>query len=300
MTNSKIIIVEDNSLNAVTIDNIVEKVDSLLKENDIHKYSSVEIDLQKVEFLDPYGLVCLYLAGRRLKDNFKQVALILPNNERFQSYLCTMNFPDFAREFMQLKNADYITDKVQRVDSEVLLELTKIKAKNKNTQHDITTIINQILEKVSAILQNELNFKKKEINNFSTIISELCYNIKDHSEDEGFVAVQRYMRKSDSKRFVVVGVGDLGVGIKNSLGKRFDVSAWTDLDAIIAAIKKDYSTFPDRGLGLYMVSKIIKDYRGALHIRSGNSRLYLRYNPRGVQTCFFPGTQVSISLSEID
>ena len=156
------------------------------------------------------------------------------------------------------------------------------------------------MERVGAILQNELNFKKKEINNFSTIISELCYNIKDHSEDKGFVAVQRYTGKVDGKKYVVVGVGDLGIGIKNSLGKRFEVSAWSHLDAIIAAIKKEYSAFPDRGLGLYMVSKIIKDYRGALHIRSGNSRLYLRYNPRGVQACFFPGTQISISLSEIE
>lgn len=300
MVNSKVMTVESNSLNAVAMDNLFEKVDGLVKEDNIHEYPCVEIDLQKVEFLDPYGLVCLCLLGRHLKNMFKDVFLILPDNQYLQSYLSTMNFAHFAQQSMKLKNANYIMNISRKPSSEVLLELTRIETKDKGHQRDIKNIINEIVERVRTILQNELNFKEKEISNFSTIISELCYNIKDHSEDEGFVTAQRYTRSSDGKKYVIIGVGDLGIGIKNSLGKRFNVSGWSHLDAIIKAIKKEYSTFPNRGLGLYMVSKIIKDYRGALHIRSGDSRLYLRFTPSGVRTCLFPGTQISISLSEIE
>ncbi len=298
MVCSKTLVVEDTHLNAVTTDNLFEKIGHLVKESTTQKNSYLEIDLQRVEFLDPYGLVCLCLIGRYLQNKFKEVFLVLPDNQSFQSYLSIMKFSHFAQNSMRLKNAHYITDATQKAGSDILLELTKIEAGDKDGQGDIINITNHVLERIGTILGKELNFKGKEISNFSTIISKLCYNIKDHSEDEGFVAVQRYTRR-DGKRYVVVGVGDLGIGIKNSLGKRFDVSAWSHLDAIIAAIKKEYSTFPDRGLGLYMVSKIIRDYGGALDIRSGDSRLYLRYRARGVRTCLFPGTQVSISLSEV-
>lgn len=300
MVNPTVIGVDINSLNAVTMDNLFERVDALLKEENIHEYPSVEIDLQKVEFLDPYGLVCLCLLGRYLKNTFHDVFLVLPDDQSLQSYLSIMNFPHFAQQSMILKNANYIMDIPEKPGYEVLLELTRIETKDKGHQRDIKNITNEILERVGIILENELNFKEKEISNFSTIISELCYNIKDHSEDEGFVTAQRYTRKSDGKKYVVIGVGDLGIGIKNSLGKRFNASGWSHLDAIIKAIRKEYSTFPNRGLGLYMVSKIIRDYGGALHIRSGDSRLYLRFTARGVKTCLFPGTQISIGLSEIE
>jgi len=197
---------------------------------------------------------------------------------------------------MEVKNENPSLEATEQSIPDILLELTRIEKKNGSQQDDIKNI----LSRLSVILQNQLNFKEKETAGLSTIISELCYNIKDHSEDEGYVAVQRYQRRTDGKRYVIIGVGDLGVGIKNSLNKRFDVSTWSHLEAIIQALKKDFSAYPERGLGLYMVSKITKDYSGTLHIRSGDFRLYLRHNPRGVETALFPGTQVSISLSELD
>ncbi|MDD5703369.1 MAG: ATP-binding protein, partial [Dehalococcoidales bacterium] len=212
-----------------------------------------------------------------------------------QSYLHATGFIQLAKEFAGVKNAIDGLGSTQQLSQEVVLELTKIERKEKESHSDIENV----LERLSAILQNQLNFGEKEISDLTNIVSELCHIIKDHSEDQGFVAVQRYQRHSDGKRYVVIGVGDLGVGIKNSLGKRHDVSSWSHIDAIVHALKKDFSAYPNRGLGLYMVSKITKDYGGALHIRSGDARVYLRQNARGSQTVQFPGTQVSISLSEL-
>ena len=129
MNNHQIICVEDKTLNAVTVDALFAKIDTLLKEISTNECKGIEIDLQKVEFIDPYGLVCLCLIGRHLKENFKTVILVLPDDEKFQSYLCTMNFPCFAREFMHFKNDDYFTEELASTDSEALLELTKIETK---------------------------------------------------------------------------------------------------------------------------------------------------------------------------
>lgn len=286
----KKIIVDDDSLGAVTSDNLFEKINGAL----IEEKPTIEIDLQKVKFVDPYGLVSLCLVGRHLKNRCKELSIVLPDCFDCQAYLSTMNFIAYVKDFMQVKNAADGIDAVQHLDQEVVLELTKIERKETDPQNDIKNV----LERLSVVLRNQLNFDEKDTANLTSIISELCYNIKDHSGDEGLVALQRYQRKDDGKRFVVIGVGDLGVGIKGSLGKRHDVSSWSHLDAIVQALKKEFSAYPDRGLGLYMVSKITKDYDGALHVRSGNARLYLRHNPRGVETAIFPGTQVSISLSE--
>ena len=292
MGEPKKIIVDEQTLKAVTVDNLLEKMDVLLKENNL---SSVEIDLQKVNFVDPYGLVALCLAGRHLKSKCDEISMILPNNFDCQSYLHATNFIPLINNFMQVKNKLPGIESAHHLSDDVVLELTKIEKKDKEPNNDI----NKILERLSTILRSQLNFDEQEIANFSNLISELCHNIKDHSEDEGFVAVQRYQRRVDGKRYVVIGVGDLGIGIKNSLGKRYDVSSWSHIDAIVQALKKEVSAIPDRGFGLYMVSKITQDYRGDLHIRSGDARLYLRHSPRGERTVSFPGTQVSISLSEI-
>ncbi|MFA6357404.1 MAG: ATP-binding protein [Candidatus Omnitrophota bacterium] len=284
------IVVGDESLNAVTSDNLFKKINIPLEEG-----SPVEINLQKIKFVDPYGLVALCLAGRQLWNKSKNLSVILPDDFDCQSYLRAMGFVKLAESFAQVKNTVDGSASGQQLSQQVVLELTKIEKKEKVPHDDIKNV----LERLSTILNSELNFGEKEVSDLTNIVSELCYNIKDHSKDEGFVAVQRYQRRLDNKRYVVIGVGDLGVGIKSSLGARYDVSSWSHFDAIVQALKKEFSAYPNRGLGLYMVSKIAKDYGGALHIRSGDSRLYLRHNARGSQTVQFPGTQVSISLSEL-
>lgn len=292
MENIEKIIVDDESLNATSIDNLFEKINILPPNN----LSAVEINLQKVKFVDPYGLVALCLTGKHLKNRCQDISVYLPDCAECQAYLYSMNFVSVMEKFSQVKNIADNLATGQPVDNDIVLELTKIEEKSAEPNKDIEGVLNR----VDTILRNQLNYGDKEISSLSNIISELCHNIKDHSEDEGFVAVQRYQRRSDGKRYVVIGVGDLGVGIRASLGRRVDISSLNHLDAIIHALKKDTSAYPERGLGLYMVSKIMKDYSGTLHIRSGDVRLYLRHNPRGIETSNFPGTQVSISLSEIE
>ena len=110
--------------------------------------------------------------------------------------------------------------------------------------------------------------------------------------------MQRYTSRA-GRKFVIIGVADLGIGIRESLGKRFSQAReWPHYRAIANALRKDFSRYPDRGLGLYVISQIVNQYHGSLDIRSGDTSLYVRQRARWVQSCPFPGTQVGISLSE--
>ncbi|MDD5584332.1 MAG: hypothetical protein PHV55_04685, partial [Candidatus Omnitrophica bacterium] len=187
------IVVEDETLNAVTSDNLFEKINLPLKDG-----FPAEINLQKVKFVDPYGLVALCLAGRHLWNKCKDISVILPDSSDCQEYLHAMGFIRLAEGVAQVKNAMDGLASGQQLDQEVVLELTRIEKKEKEPDKDIKNVLGRL----STIIQNQLNFKDKEIADLSNIVSELCYNIKDHSADEGFVAVQRYQRRIDGKRYV--------------------------------------------------------------------------------------------------
>jgi anti-sigma regulatory factor (Ser/Thr protein kinase) len=174
----------------------------------------------------------------------------------------------------------------------VLLELTPIEQ-----QADVEQVIRTILGRVRRILEGELGYGERDVTAFSTVLAEACTNICDHSADRGVVAAQRYTQRGGT-RYIVVGVADLGIGIRQSLATRYrQAERWSHIQAIVNALHKEYSRHPDRGLGLFMVSKIVGAYQGSLHIRSGDARLYLRHRARRLAASPFPGTQLAITLS---
>ena len=82
MENVEKIIVDDESLNAPSIDNLFEKINILSPDN----LSAVEINLQKVKFVDPYGLVALCLIGKHLKNRCQDISIFLPDCAECQAY----------------------------------------------------------------------------------------------------------------------------------------------------------------------------------------------------------------------
>jgi anti-sigma regulatory factor (Ser/Thr protein kinase) len=158
-------------------------------------------------------------------------------------------------------------------------------------------------EASGVILNNQLNFSEEEVGNYTTVVSELCHNIVDHSEDTGYLAVQRYMNHSTGRRFVMIAVGDLGIGVRSALSKRYeDAEGWSHYEAITKALQKETSSSVsgDRGLGLHKVHEITRKYSGSLRIRSGDACFYFRNNRAFCfSPGFFPGVQVMISLAEV-
>jgi hypothetical protein len=179
-----------------------------------------------------------------------------------------------------------------RGPSDVLLELTPIEH-----QADVEQVLRTVLGRIRRILERELGYGERDVTAFCTVLSEACTNICDHSADSGVVAAQRYTPRG-GPRYVIVGVADLGIGIRQSLATRYRHAArWSHIQAIVNALRKEYSRHPDRGLELFMVAKIVGAYRGSLHLRSGDPRLYLHHRARRLAAGPFPGTQLSISLA---
>ncbi len=278
------------NLTAVTMDPVFAQAAALVEGSTAGGAGELRFSLEEVRFIDPYGLVGLWCVLRCLRRRYPAVAVILPTDPELQGYLRRMNFRTLAVPVAVPEGTGRGRD--SSVASDVLLELTPIEK-----HADVEQVVRSILGRVRRILESELGYGERDVTAFCTVLSEACTNICDHSEDIGVVAAQRYTQRAGT-RYVVVGVADLGIGIRQSLATRYrHAERWSHIQAIVNALHKEYSRHPDRGLGLFMVSKIVGAYRGSLHIRSGDARLYLRHRAQRLAAAPFPGTQLAISLS---
>jgi signal transduction histidine kinase len=284
--------VASSNLSAISMDAVFADAASLAAaQNGKRRREDVRLVLEDAEFIDPYGLVSLWVIVRYLKLHFRRVRLVLPSENDVQSYLNRMRFPLALDGIATIENK-LISSKDAGRPSDVLLEMTPLEKEG-----DLIDVTREILGRIGNILKNTLSYTKKDISAFSNVVTEVCNNIFDHSRDKGIVAAQRYTKK-DGTKYAIIAVADLGIGIRQSLAERYEeASSWSHSEAIVKALQKEYSRRPNRGLGLFMVSKIVGEYRGNLHIRSGDARLYLRYQAHGISCAEFPGTQLAISLS---
>jgi len=253
----------------------------------------VEVDLGEVDFIPPYGLIVLCLMGRYARTMCPRVVYRLPRSPLLRRYLGRVRFAGAMAGFVELAGPEPAAER-ERPDSEALLELTRIEERV-----DVERVLLHIGQRVEAILAEELHYTPVEINQFKNVVAELCHNILDHSMNWGYVTAQRYQDPRTRRKYAVIGVGDLGIGIKKSLAQRFEAEQWTHGQAILNSLRKHFSRDPARGLGLYIVNRICQHYDGSLQIKSGDTRVYLR-GRRHYEHCsvFFPGTLLSISLCQ--
>jgi anti-sigma regulatory factor (Ser/Thr protein kinase) len=153
------------------------------------------------------------------------------------------------------------------------------------------------MEQIQQVLKTHLNYKNEDSANLLTALAELCQNIVDHSESSGFAAMQVYTSQRDTK-YAVIGVGDSGIGIRESLSKRYDTKRWTDAIAIRNALKPHFSRLEGRGLGLTRVKEIAEKYNGTLILRSHKGLVTFHRKISSRTTIPFSGTQISIYLRE--
>ena len=282
--------VTGENLSAISCDTVLWQFTQFVEER---RQDNIVLDLSGLTFVDPYGMGMLCLIARHLSRTFWDISCRMPGVEAVRTYLARMNVLAALGQFASFEEE---APPRHAASNEALLEMTPITRRD-----DVESVLRLIGHRVSAILAEELNYKDREIAGFKNVVAELCHNVLDHSFDWGYVAAQRYMDHRRGKKFAIIGVGDLGIGIRGSLAMRYDVSAWTHATAIVNAVRKQFSRDPTRGLGLYVVNRICHDYGGGLHIRSGDARVYIR--GRSVyrnETAPFPGTQLSITLYQSD
>ncbi len=280
---------------------VIEKIlrDSGLRKG--NKPESLVMNLDRVEFADPAGMVALLELLRFFSSLHVPVRVTPPESEAF-SYMDRMGFWQKAD---QLPGHDLPGSRRSGArETDVLLEITDIRE-----SRDVHRVLDAVRSRARTILLKHLNYGRKELDRFLTALSEICQNIIEHSGDRGYVAVQKYFyRETLGKNVVKMVVSDLGKGIRASLSDKLKQefgSDWTDRKAIEQALFQNVSRFDDegRGHGLASVRTSTDRWDGRLTIRSGTARVSMvpdwsdRSEAReGLP--HFPGTQVILMLPE--
>lgn len=249
------------------------------------------LDLSGLRFMAPGGLTGLVQCVVHLCNQGWLPSVRFPTDDGTAQYLVRMGIRRALRGRARCLGAP--RGRRRYGHSTALVELTTIQKTG-----DVDALLDGLTDSVADILEEQLGYSGADVGNFTSVISELSRNIIDHSGAIGFVAAQRYTAASRT-RFALISVGDVGVGLRETLGQRYPVSGWSDAEVIIRALMRDYSRYPNRGLGLALVRKVCQDYRGSLHIRSSTCRIYVRGRKTvAIDAGWFPGTQVAISLQQ--
>ncbi len=259
------------------------------------------LDLRSVSFIDPYGMVGILEAGRYLLSKNERKILLLPTSAEVLKYLERMDFFRYVDQYYDLDPIEPdLPDKYLRSSySDVLLEITPIQKSD-----DIHFIVGQVKKRAQTILATHLHYNARAINGFIVALSEVCQNIIEHSENTGFVGIQKYHFHKQNLNVVKISVMDLGVGFKESLAGRVLVA--DDFAAIEKALFHGVSRHADkgRGHGLAAVRKFVEKWNGKITIRSGTAKASIVPSwafgkKKDLNLAHFPGAQVNIMLPQV-
>ncbi len=257
-------------------------------------------DARHLRWIDPNGMVGLLVAGTvAARKQGERPRLEPPENSDVTGYLSRMGF------FQEAQGVFDMPEKVGRRgagSSDVLLEITKIAA-----NADVHAVVDRVQRGAGEILSQRLGYPPSAVVQFSVILSEVCQNIIEHADAEGWVAAQAYNWARRLGRFVVViSVMDVGRGFRGSLGDQHSArygDRWSDATALEAAFLHGLTRFPDsgRGQGIQQIRRQVQKWSGAISVRSGTARIaqvpaWDDTPPLVDQLDPFPGSQISIVL----
>lgn len=259
----------------------------------------VLLDARRVRWASPYGLVGLLAVGQVARDRTGLApAIESPESADVKSYWERMDFWKCAAEVFQVPS---ISSRSHR-DSDALLEITPIRS-----HHDVHHVVDRVRERAASILESRLRYPKSAVIQFSVILSEVCQNILEHAEADGWVCAQAYhWEKRLGRDVAVLAVMDVGVGFQGSLAaehaRRFG-DRWSAAAALEAAFLQGESRFrdPGRGQGLQAIRRQVERWDGEVRIRSGDAMIarvpeWDDIPPRAEDLPPFPGAQVFIVL----
>jgi len=276
-----------------TFDELVGAVSDLQEER-------VLLDANRLRWVDPYGMTGLLAIGTWLRRRGHKPSLRLPDNTDVTSYLSRMDFYRHAAEaFTEVHGQGR---QARPGGSDVLLEITPIRSHG-----DVHAVVDRVQERAGTILTTQLHYSRSAAVQFSVILSEVCQNIIEHAQSDGWVATQTYHWKERlGRKVVAIAVMDLGIGFRGSLssehGTRF-ADRWSDATALESAFLSGYSRFsdPGRGQGLQQIRRVVARWEGRVTIRSGTARIadvpaWDERTPLQRNLPPFPGAQIGMVL----
>lgn len=259
----------------------------------------VLLDARRVRWTSPYGLVGLLAVGEVARRRTGRAPVIEPpESSEIKSYWERMDFWQNAAEVFRLPS---ISTRSHR-ESDALLELTAIRS-----HRDVHAVVERVRERAASILESQLRYPKSSVIQFSVILSEVCQNILEHAEADGWVCAQTYHWKERlGRQVLVLAVMDVGVGFQGSLAsehaQRYG-DRWSASAALEAAFLQGESRFrdPGRGQGLQAIRKQVERWDGEVRIRSGDAMIarvpdWDDVPSRATGLPEFPGAQIFIVM----
>lgn len=243
-------------------------------------------DLSWVTWIDPYGLVGLACMLDEIRRRGHQVSITLPTEDRVCRYLARMAFGE-AVERADARLDRSLPSIVVEPRPEYVLELTRF-----NDMSAGENLANLIFERLVDTTRPEI------VEALFEAAVELGMNAAEHAESQtgAYMAAFTHHR-GEAKEFLVLAVGDTGIGIRRSLAKALQVG--DDADAVERALERHISGTgsPGRGQGLPEVSDYVRRLHGWLVLRSGEARRQVGPEfSRTLRVVRFPGTFVGAWL----
>ncbi|MEA3335640.1 MAG: ATP-binding protein [Chloroflexota bacterium] len=280
----RLVLAAEDGLNVVSCDRLVAR---LAQEKAISA-PEITIDLRSAAFVDPFGAAFLVLIVRQIASRVPRLVCVLPMAERAQRSVVRMGLVRLLGQVAEVRNLPSSRD---HFGQGITLPLSAIR-----TRVDVKSLLEFFIEQA----RQKLGYDLSDVLDATKVVSELCYNVVDHSGSEG-LAVAQVAQDRRGQRFVSLAVVDPGVGIRASLARRFPEAAeWQHGEAIDRALGGLSSRPKGGGVGLRSVETVVRRYGGRLTIRSGDDRLLISAERRAriISTSEFYGTQVGISFSQ--
>ncbi|MCL5952729.1 MAG: hypothetical protein M1132_13595 [Chloroflexi bacterium] len=257
------------------------------------KGEPLRFDMSQVSFVYPPGIVGLALFLRAAWERSGSQIILFGFQEKILAYFQRLDFLEICRPWASCSDQISAAATLSRKQASTnLLELRLIRNYDQ---------VNEAAYRARDILKTWLAFDSDQLSHLVTILSEMGGNVCDHSQDFGFISIQKYLYATERKVAVRIAVGDLGIGIRASLMRRHGNLGPTSLAYIRAALEGKTSRRKRvLGNGFQLVQSIIKGCRGSLLVRSEDAAVLIDTEhgqiaefPNQVP---FPGTFVSIFL----
>lgn len=244
------------------------------------------VDLSATRFVDAYALVAIacVLAGTR--DRGRAAHITLPNQGDVTRYLARMHLQR-ALAGTGVTATGHLPSVREHDQSGNLLVLSRFEDLRGGEE-----LAELVFERLEGRVDNAV------VTALYEAIVELCANTAEHADlpGGGFLCAQTY-RRGEPGEYLVFGVGDIGVGLRGSLARRYE--DLTEDRALGLALQRDVSSTgdPGRGQGLAEIVETAGRLRGRVAVHSGAARAEsTRERADILASADLPGTLVGTSL----
>jgi anti-anti-sigma regulatory factor len=244
--------------------------------------AGVRLDLTRLRFVDPAGLVTLAVVAEQATDGGRPVRFTGPADPDVAGYLNRMRL---GAQLAALGVEHDLPAVHERRQGHRLVELRRF-----DGEAGLDAV-------AAALVLTYVDDHPELVQPLYAALDEMARNVLEHSaRTHGYVALQRY----DARRAIAFAVADSGIGLRRRLATRIAVP--DDRTAVVRAAQVHVTSVgrPGRGRGIGRVIAITGAHRGSVTLVSGAAAGTFRHgspDPRLADlSAGFPGTLAHVRL----